>query len=261
MSRGRQILAPTFDPEKEPANQNGANPMSTATLSDEIALRIGLAARTLPDSDPARLIRVLADTVGLPPTVSTLETLRVKDLKQAADGELADLDADVLKSVLAILKGETGETVAPAPPIEPYTDGDMPGSVRVACASNGGETLDGHFGAARRFLVYQVSASETRLIDVREVAESGTVEDKNAQRAASIADCQVLYVASIGGPAAAKVVKADIHPIKDAGGGCARDRMVALQRILGEKAPPWLAKAMGRTPEERVRFIRSEDAA
>ena len=45
MSRGRQILAPTFDPEKEPANQNGANPMSTATLSDEIALRIGLAAR------------------------------------------------------------------------------------------------------------------------------------------------------------------------------------------------------------------------
>jgi nitrogen fixation protein NifX len=235
--------------------------MSNDTLSDEIALRIGLAARTLPDSDPARLIRVLADTVGLPPTAMTLETLRVKDLKQGADGELADLDADVLKSVLAILKGDTGQTVAPAPPVEPYAEGDMPDSVRVACASNGGDALDGHFGAARRFLVYQVSARESRLIDVREVEESGTVEDKNGQRAALIADCQVLYVASIGGPAAAKVVKADIHPIKDSDGGSAQARMVALQRILAEKPPPWLAKAMGRAPEERVRFARSEDAA
>lgn len=235
--------------------------MSNDTLSDEIALRIGLAARTLPDPDPARLIRVLADAVGLPPTATTLETLRVKDLKQAADGELADLDVDLLKSMLAILKGETGQTIAPAPPVEPYAEGDMPGSVRVACASNGGDELDGHFGAARHFLVYQVSAHEIRLIDVRGVDESGTVEDKNGQRAALIADCQVLYVASIGGPAAAKVVKTDIHPIKDAAGGSARQRMVALQRILGEKAPPWLAKAMGQTPEQRVRFARSQDAA
>lgn len=235
--------------------------MSNDTLTDDIALRIGLAARTLPDPDPARLIRVLADAVGLPPTATTLETLRVKDLKQAADGELADLDVDLLKSMLAILKGETGQTIAPAPPVEPYAEGDMPGSVRVACASNGGDELDGHFGAARHFLVYQVSAHEIRLIDVRGVDESGTVEDKNGQRAALIADCQVLYVASIGGPAAAKVVKTDIHPIKDAAGGSARQRMVALQRILGEKAPPWLAKAMGQTPEQRVRFARSQDAA
>jgi nitrogen fixation protein NifX len=234
--------------------------MSNTRLPDEIALRIGLASRTFPDPDPARLLRVLADAVGLPPTATTLETLRVKDLKQAADGELADLDSDVLKSVLAILKGETGQTVAPAPPIEPYVEGEMPASVRVACASNGGEALDGHFGAARRFLIYQVSADEVRLVDVREVDESAEVEDKNANRAALIADCQVLYVASIGGPAAAKVVKADIHPIKDADGGSARDRMLSLQAILGEKAPPWLAKAMGRAPEERVRFARSEDA-
>jgi nitrogen fixation protein NifX len=235
--------------------------MSNTRLSDEIALRIGLASRALPDPDPARLLRVLADAVGLPPTATRLETLRVKDLKQAADGELADLDADLLKSVLAILKGETGQTVAPAPPIEPYVEGEMPASVRVACASNGGEALDGHFGAARRFLIYQVSADEVRLIDVREVDESAGVEDRNANRAALIGDCQVLYVASIGGPAAAKVVKADIHPIKDADGGSARDRMLSLQAILGEKAPPWLAKAMGRAPEERVRFARSEDAA
>jgi nitrogen fixation protein NifX len=235
--------------------------MPDNTLSDEIALRIGLAARVLPDADPARVIRVLEDLVGLPPTHDKLQGLRLKDLKQGAGGELGDLDSDALKSVLAILKGETGALTTPPPPIEPYSDGDMPDSVRVACASNGGEDLDGHFGAAKRFLVYQVSAEHIRLIDVREVDDSLGRQDKNGYRASLIADCHVLYVASIGGPAAARVVKADIHPIKDANGGSARERMQALQRVLIEQTPPWLSKAMGRPPEERVRFARSETVA
>jgi nitrogen fixation protein NifX len=224
-------------------------------ISEDIALRIGLAARALPETNPARLLKVLADAVGLPPTADSLAALKVKDLKAAADGELADLDPDALKAALALLKGEGIGESDPAPPLDPYVEGDMPGSIRVACASDTGELLDGHFGAARRFLVYQVSADEARLIDVRSADDTGS-EDKNAYRAGLIRDCQVLYVASIGGPAAAKVIKAEIHPIKDAAGGSARDRMVALQGVLAAKPPPWLAKVMGQTPEERIRFER-----
>lgn len=224
-------------------------------ISEDIALRIGLAARALPETNPARLLKVLADAVGLPPTADSLAALKVKDLKAAADGELADLDPDALKTALALLKGEGIGESDPAPPLDPYVEGDMPGSIRVACASDTGELLDGHFGAARRFLVYQVSADEARLIDVRSADDTGS-EDKNAYRAGLIRDCQVLYVASIGGPAAAKVIKAEIHPIKDAAGGSARDRMVALQGVLAAKPPPWLAKVMGQTPEERIRFER-----
>jgi nitrogen fixation protein NifX len=226
-------------------------------ISDEIALRIGLAARALPDTPPARLIRVLADAVGLPPTAEKLGGLRVKDLKTAADGELGDIDADALKAALALLKGDGVDEPDPPPPLDAYSDGDMPGSIRVACASNGGEELDGHFGSARRFLIYQVSTDALRLIDARTPQDAGA-DDKNAYRAGLIGDCQVLYVASIGGPAAAKVVKADIHPIKDAAGGSARERMVALQRILADKPPPWLAKVMGQAPEERIRFEAQE---
>ena len=222
-------------------------------ISEDIALRIGLAARTLPDTDPARLIRVLADAVGLPPTAEKLAGLRVKDLKTAADGELAEIDLDALKAAVAILKGDGVTESDPPPPLDPYTEGDLPGSIRVACASDTGELLDGHFGAARRFLIYQVSATESRLIAVRRVDDSAA-EDKNAYRAGLIADCQVLYVASIGGPAAAKVIKLDIHPIKDAAGGSARERMIKLQDVLSNKAPPWLAKVMGKAPEERIRF-------
>ena len=231
--------------------------MSQAPISDEIALRIALAARALPDTDAARLIRVLADAIGLPPTAKKLSGLKVKTLKEALDGELADIDTGALKEAAAILKGEAETDLEPPPAVEPYADGDLPDSIRVACASNKGELLDGHFGSARRFLIYQVSATCSRLIDVR-VPDDGEAEDRNAYRAGLIGDCQVLYVASIGGPAAAKVVKADVHPIKHPAGGPARDRIDALQRILADKAPPWLAKVMGRTPQERVRFEREE---
>jgi nitrogen fixation protein NifX len=227
--------------------------MTAPPISEDIALRIGLAARSLPDTPPARLIRVLADAVGLPPTAEKLARLKVKDLKEAADGELADIDPDALKTALALLKGEGVAESDPPPPLEPYAEGDMPGSIRVACASNEGEALDGHFGSARRFLIYQVSGQEVRLIEARAADDLGA-EDKNAHRAHLIRDCQVLYVASIGGPAAAKVVKADIHPIKDAAGGSARDRMTTLQGILAAKPPPWLAKVMGQAPEKRIRF-------
>lgn len=236
--------------------------MTAKALSDDIALRIGLAARALPDTDAARLLKVLADAVGLPPTVAKLDGLSVKQLKNAADGELADIDADALKAALALLKGQ-GDDIAPPPAIEAALDkAEAPaGTIRVACASNGGELLDGHFGSCRRFLVYQVAAGANRLIDVRDIDDSEAEDDKNAHRAGLIQDCQVLFVASIGGPAAAKVVKLDIHPIKFPQGGSAREHMDSLSEQLAHKPPPWLAKVMGQSVEDRVRFERdTEDA-
>ncbi|MET0121875.1 MAG: dinitrogenase iron-molybdenum cofactor N-terminal domain-containing protein, partial [Candidatus Thiodiazotropha sp. 6PLUC9] len=132
--------------------------MSASPISEEIALRIGLAARELPDTDPARLLRVLADAVGLPPTAKKLSSLKVKDLKSAADGEFADCDTAAIKSALASLKGENSIVNEPLPEIEAYQEGDMPNSIRVAFASNKSEMLDGHFGSCRRFLIYQISS-------------------------------------------------------------------------------------------------------
>ncbi|MBK1704014.1 dinitrogenase iron-molybdenum cofactor biosynthesis protein [Halochromatium glycolicum] len=235
--------------------------MTQTTLSDEIALRIGLAARCLPDTDAARLLRVLADAVGLPPTAAKLDGLTVKALKQAADGELADVDNASLKDALAHLKGQGASEIEPAPAPESYTDGELPDSIRVACASNGGELLDGHFGSCRRFLVYQVAAHGFKLIDCREIdPTSGAMQDdKNAYRASLIADCQILYVASIGGPAAAKVVKQDVHPIKRPQMGNAREHIAELAATLADKTPPWLAKIMGAATDARVRFERTAE--
>jgi nitrogen fixation protein NifX len=235
--------------------------MTDTALPRAIALRIGLAARALPDTDPARLLRVLEDLIGLPPTEERLAALRVKDLEQAADGELAELDTATLKQALTLLKGEGLAPEDPLPDVEPYAEGDLPGSIRVACASDRGEELNGHFGSCRRFLIYQVSAAACRLIAVRPTDRDRDAEDKNAFRAALIGDCQVLFVGSIGGPAAAKVIKAGVHPIKHPEAGPARTQIETLAASIAKAPPPWLAKAMGQAPEERVRFERVQAEA
>lgn len=226
-------------------------------ISREVALRVGLAARALPDTEPRRLIDVLLDCVGHPLTEAKLEQLKVKDLKQAADGELSELPQDALKTALGLLRGEQ-DNVADAglPTVQPYQEGDMPNSIRVACASNQGTQLDGHFGSCARFLVYQVSQDEVRLIDIRATQSDQEVEDKNTFRAQLIKDCQLLYIMSIGGPAAAKVVRCDIHPVKQPQGGDIPTLMADLKQVLAGTPPPWLAKVMGVAAEDRVRFTQ-----
>ncbi|EIC20199.1 dinitrogenase iron-molybdenum cofactor biosynthesis protein [Thiorhodovibrio frisius] len=232
--------------------------MTTTALTEDMALRIGLAARALPDTTPARLMAVLADCIGLPPNAEKLDTLSIKQLRNGASGELADCDNSVLKTALAYLKGTASTDSLPPPaPQSPLTNAegsDPEGVIRVAIASNNGELLDGHFGSCERFLVYQVSLDQVRLIDCREIDDRQADDDKNGYRAGLIADCQLLYVVSVGGPAAAKVVKHNIHPIKVPDGGAAPALIAELQQIIGDKTPPWLAKIMGQPAESRVRF-------
>lgn len=233
-------------------------------LSPEVALRIGLAARALPDTDPKRLMTVLLDAVGLPITPTKLGRLKVAKLKAAAEGEFADIETEHLKAALSLLKGigvQTEQVETPLPDTQPYQDGDMPGSIRVACASNHDARIDGHFGSCARFLIYQVSDSESRLIEIRSAGRAPEEEDKNAWRADLIKDCQLLYTVSIGGPAAAKVVRAGLHPVKLPNGGEAPELMDALTGVIGNNPPPWLAKVMGYKAEERVRFTTEAEEA
>ena len=139
------------------------------------------------------------------------------------------------------------------PTPQAYIDGDMPDSIRVACTSNSGELLNGHFGSCERFLVYQVSQAEYRLIEVRDVGDDEAAEDKNAYRTDLIKDCQVVFIASVGGPAAAKIIKKGIHPIKQPTVVPTSDLLVKLQIAL-QSPPPWLGKVMGKDATSRARF-------
>jgi nitrogen fixation protein NifX len=217
-------------------------------LPDCIALRVGLAARHLPDTDSRQLLRVLLAALGEPLTEDKLAGLTVKGLKTAADSALGEIDGSTLRQALACLKGEDGsDAVAPIPDPRPYREGDLPNSIRVACASNRGERLDGHFGSCARFLIYQVSATEARLIAVRPApAVVRLTVDHSAERVALVDDCDLLCVLSIGGPAAARVVNGGIHPIKRPQPEDIPALLAAMQRVLAGEPPPWLARIIGR---------------
>ncbi|MCQ8104536.1 dinitrogenase iron-molybdenum cofactor biosynthesis protein [Methylomonas sp. SURF-2] len=232
-------------------------------LSRELALRIALATRVLPGVDVPQLLGILHEKVGSPLDDEKLKSITVTNLKTGIgsldgeeDGEDIGIGLANIKLAVRYLWGEEDEDEG-LPEIQTYKDGDMPESIRVAVASNSGALLNGHFGSCIRFLVYQLSRTECRLIDIRSTIEADNADDRNLFRATLIEDCHVLFVQSIGGPAAAKVIRADIYPIKVPDVIDAVDKLTEFQSVF-DAAPPWMAKALGRGAEERKRFVAHE---
>lgn len=236
-------------------------------FSRETAIRIGRAVHALPGVTVAELVDGLATELGWPLDEGMLSRVTFIQLRNAlrqrmssdTDVEFSSVEAadrfssDHLKEVVKILWGQSAlENVDP--PLDDFQDGAMPGSVRIAVASDSAENIDAHFGSASRYLVYQVSASEVRLIDIRRPLDPPETIDGTSFRVNLIDDCHLLLVVSIGGPAAAKVINAGIYPLKHVDGGPARDYIATLQRRMASNPPPWLAKAMNVPLEDRIRL-------
>jgi nitrogen fixation protein NifX len=236
---------------------------ATPIASREAALRIALAARALDGLDVRALVGALSEKFDLPITESKLASITVEDLRTILAGDHAEencvvgLSADALKEAVRLLWGENIEG-SDTPAIDSYTDGEMPGSIRVAIANNKGENLDGHFGSCERFLVYQVSSDKIKLVAIRSGLDADAEEDKNKARAAVIADCDLVYIQSIGGPAAAKVVRVGVHPLKKPKGGPVRVILDELQGAL-HSPPPWLARIMGLPAASLAKFEVEEE--
>lgn len=231
-------------------------------LSREAALRIALAARVLPGIDVGQLLEILQRRIIDDITEESLTTITVTDLKTGfgsadgeEDGEDISLGLPAIKEAVRILWGESEEDELPQTQAE---DPTLNSAIKVAVASNSGELLNGHFGSCIRYLVYQVNTEHCRLIDIRSALEADFSDDRNAFRVDLINDCQVLYVVSVGGPAAAKVVRGGIYPIKRIDGGEAKEIIAELQNVMAGKPPPWLAKILGATAEDRIRYKRDE---
>jgi nitrogen fixation protein NifX len=234
--------------------------MSNGIITKTAALRIAMATRVLSEVNTAALVAKLGDHLGLPVTEEKLSKVTVADLKLILSGEETvepDVDSATIKLAVRHLWGESGD-LEDLPPMDAYAEGEMPGSLRVAVASNTEENLDGHFGSCPRFLIYQVGPDSIRLIDARSTLITDDAEDKNAARAKLIDDCQIVYVQSIGGPAVAKVVRANIHPVKVAEGGQARVTLQRLQAVL-DAPPPWLAKILGVEAKSLTKYSQAEE--
>lgn len=130
--------------------------------------------------------------------------------------------------------------------------------LKIAFASTDGITVDGHFGSCEQFVIYSVDAKQQQKIEVRQ-AKSGRGIEKNAIRTALIADCHLMFCASIGGPAAARVIRSGIHPMKckpvnDIYPDITEQLDRLQERIKNDSLPPWLAKLTNQAQHINKRF-------
>jgi len=118
-------------------------------------------------------------------------------------------------------------------------------SMKVAFASTDKIHVDEHFGKAQEFYLWEIGADNAEFSGVLQVNEGdGDTDDRIEARSAALADCALVYVGEIGGPAAARLVAKRIHPLKSKTAEPITDLVEKLQEVLQGNPPPWLRKAM-----------------
>lgn len=139
--------------------------------------------------------------------------------------------------------------------IEPRSEQDMPvpeAAIRVAVATQDMKNLNAHFGSAKRFAIYDVTPHGWSMIETVQFdnvsAEEGKHaadgDDKITPKVEALAGCHLLFCLAIGGPSAAKVVAARIHPIKIPQVQPLDAVLERTRAMLQGAPPPWLRKVL-----------------
>ena len=134
--------------------------------------------------------------------------------------------------------------------------------MKVAFATQDQQRVDAHFGWAKHLAVYDIDTAGYRFVQDfafgEDLAEDGN-EDKLSPKLAAIIDCAIVYVAAIGGSAAARVVASKIHPIKVTAPEPILDILDKLQDVLKGTPPPWLRKVLEKDQGKTRSFEDDEE--
>jgi nitrogen fixation protein NifX len=134
--------------------------------------------------------------------------------------------------------------------------------LKVAFASEDLKSVDAHFGWARHIAIYHITPEDSNLMEVvqfeGELQEDGS-ENKLTLKLEAIRDCAIVYVAAIGGSAAARVVNLKVHPIKVPEPTRIADLISRLQEMLRGTPPPWLRKSLNQGPGLDCDALSKED--
>lgn len=133
--------------------------------------------------------------------------------------------------------------------------------MKIAFATQDQQRVDAHFGWAKHLAVYEIDAAGYRFVQSfpfgEDLAEDGN-EDKLAPKLDAIRDCAIVYVAAIGGSAAARVVATKIHPIKVTQPEPIVELLARMQEVLRGTPPPWLRKALLKD-QQQVQDFEDDD--
>ncbi|MBA4790386.1 MAG: nitrogen fixation protein NifX [Rhizobiales bacterium] len=125
-------------------------------------------------------------------------------------------------------------------------------AIRVAIATQDMKGLNAHFGSAKKFAVYDVSVDGWTFVETvafDHVSDEGGKhqsdgDDKITPKVEALKGCHLLFCLAIGGPSAAKVVSARIHPIKIPQAQPIDTVLERTREMLAGSPPPWLRKIL-----------------
>ncbi|MGK7914358.1 MAG: nitrogen fixation protein NifX [Prochloraceae cyanobacterium] len=130
--------------------------------------------------------------------------------------------------------------------------------MKVAFASQDKVHINAHFGSAKQIDVYDVSTEGYNFLNTLEfkgnLKQDGN-EDKLVPKIEALSDCTIVYVAAIGGSAAARLIRRKVTPIK------ARTEDQEIEEILTNlvktlkgNPPPWLRKVLQAESQQKFDF-------
>lgn len=227
-----------------------------ALLESQVYWRLMALAQRLPHIEQEQLFDWLCHLLNGPLSTSALNALTAEQIKAAPLAAQAGLTAADWDQLLALLHGDLPMHLDPRPlPVQP---GEAP-PLRVAFASSDGVNINGHFGSCPLFFIYQISAEgqTAQLIDIRLFGarqQDGAGSETNELRASGLEGCHLMFCEEIGGPAAARVIRHGIHPLKAKQEKQVAGQIRELRRLLSTQLPPWLARALGRQDDLARRF-------
>src|SRR5271166_6605973 len=150
------------------------------------------------------------------------------------------------------------EAPTPRPP--------APGIVRVAIATRDMKGLNAHFGSAPKFAIYDVTKEGWDFVEAVGFGDTSDEtgshktdgDDRIGPKVEALAGCHLLFCLAIGGPAAAKVVAAHIHPVKLSKPEPIDSIISRVQTMMSGNPPPWLRKVMGAQTARSMDFLDEE---
>ncbi|QEM67842.1 nitrogen fixation protein NifX [Geobacter sp. FeAm09] len=116
--------------------------------------------------------------------------------------------------------------------------------MKVAFTTSNGVAIDENFRKSTSFTVWDVGPDEAYYVTTVRIAEdAGGEDDRIAARVTALSGCSIVCAREISGPAAAKLVANNIHPMKSGATSSVEEVIDRLKDVLRGTPAPWIRKA------------------
>jgi nitrogen fixation protein NifX len=135
--------------------------------------------------------------------------------------------------------------------------------VKVAFATSDNVRINSHFGSAQSIAVYDVSSEGYQFVETKtfggNLNEDGN-EDKLVPKVAALEGCVLVYVSSIGGSAASRLITNKITPVNlRSDEEEIQGTLNNLVETLNGEPPAWLRKALQQQKPKSFDFEDEEE--